>query len=153
MKRGKMFMAQRRMNEVILYCMLVDVTMGYILKKYHGPDTVLPLALLYLLNIVILLGVYRFWKVPVFEWDETGFISYSISPFKKEISTWKNVEKAGFQKMEVKKGKVREFLILYYVTPKGVHKTNLVPMDLVGFKDMVKEEMQKFFKEKGIKQL
>jgi hypothetical protein len=155
MKRSRMFLAQSRMNEVILYCVLVDVVLGYVLKKYQGTGTILPLALLYLMNIIVILGVYRFWKMPIFEWDDTGFIAYSIAPFRKEVSTWQKVEYAGFQTIELKKGKgkFREFLIIHYVSPNGVHKTNLIPMYMVGFKDRVKEELKALFKEKGIKPL
>ncbi len=153
MRRGRMFLAQDRMNEVILYCILADVILGYILKKYQGPGAALPLMLLYLMNAVVIAGVYRFWKVPIFEWDETGFTSYGVSPFRKEKSAWRMVERAGFQAMEVKKGKAREFLVIHYVTAGGQRRTNLVPMYMVGFRDRLKEEMQAFLKEKGVRPL
>lgn len=151
MKRpGRMFLAQGRMNEVIAYCILADVVIGILLKKFHGPGTVLPLAILYLMNILVLFGVYRFWKLPMFEWDDKGFILYGISPFKKERGAWQKVEKAGFKAVEIKGGKVREFLIIAYVSPAGQHRTGTVPMDWVGFRDRVKEEMQGFLKDKRI---
>lgn len=151
MKRpARMFLAQNRMNEVIAYCILADVVIGFLLKKFHGPATVLPLAILYLMNIIVILGVYRFWKVPMFEWDDKGFILYGISPFKKERGAWRSVEKGGFKAVELKAGKVREFLIITYVSPAGQHRTGTVPMDWVGFRPRVKEEMLRFLKDKGI---
>jgi hypothetical protein len=153
MKKSRMFLSQKRMNEVILYCIMADVVLGYILKRFQGPSTVLPLALLYLLNIIIVLGVYRFWKYPMFEWDETGFIIYGISPFKKDAGVWEKVEEAGFLNLETRKGKQREFLVIQFDNVKGVHKTGMVPMDLVGFPEQVKEEVQGLLKRKNIKKL
>jgi hypothetical protein len=152
-KTSRMFLSQKRMNEVILYCIMADVVLGYILKKFQGPSTVLPLAILYLLNIIIVLGVYRFWKVPMFEWDETGFIIYGISPFKKNIGVWEKVEEAGFMDLEVRRGRKREFLVIQFDNVKGIHKTGMIPMDMVGFRERIKEEMLELMKRKNIKKL
>ena len=89
----------------------------------------------------------------MFQWDDKGFILYSISPFKKERVAWQKVEKAGFKAVELKSGTVREFLIIVYVTPAGIRRTGTVPMDWVGFRDRVKEEMLGFLKSKGIPSL
>jgi hypothetical protein len=152
-KTSRMFLSQKRMNEVIIYCIMADVVLGYVLKRFQGPSTVLPLAILYLLNIIVILGVYRFWKVPMFEWDEKGFIVYGISPFKKDIGIWEKVEEAGFMTLEVRKGKKREFLVIQFDNVRGVHRTGMIPMDMVGFSDRVKEEMQDLLKRKNIKKL
>lgn len=153
MNTGRMFLSQKRMNEVILYCILADVVLGYMLKKFQGPGTALPLALLYLLNIIIILAVYRFWKFPVFEWDDTGFIVYGISPFKKDRGSWDKVEEAGFMTLEARKGRRREFLVIQYDNVKGVHRTGMIPMDMVGFRDRIKEELNEFMKRKNIKKI
>ena len=150
MKRGRMFLAQRRMNELILYTILADVVIAFLLKRFQGANTAGPLVLLYLMNAAVIISVYRFWKLPVFEWDDTGFIFYGISPFKRERGAWQKVEKAGFKSVEEKKGKPREYLVVIYINPKGAPRTGLVPMDMVGFGGKVKEEFQGFLKEKGI---
>ncbi|HLB24760.1 MAG TPA: hypothetical protein VJM83_00380 [Nitrospirota bacterium] len=151
MKRGRMFLAQRRMNEVILYCVLADVVLAYLLKRFQGPHTVFPLALLYLLNILVILAVYRFWKFPVFEWDGEGFFIYGVNPFKKERCLWPKVEKAGFKTLEAKKGRVREFFMVDYVTQKGARKTGVIPLDMIGFGDRVKKELLELLKDRRIK--
>ena len=153
MKPYRMFLAQTRVNETILYCMLLDVVLGYILKRFHGPQTVFPLALLYFLNIVIIVGVYRFWKFPLFEWDDAGFSVYGISPFKRVRVSWSVVTKAGFQTVETKRGKLREFLVIISTRPEGGLRTSTVPMDLVGFRDNVKQEFLEFIRKKKVQPL
>ncbi|MGA2191933.1 MAG: hypothetical protein ABSG42_00950 [Nitrospirota bacterium] len=146
-----MFLSQRRMNEVILYTVFADVVLGFLMKKLHGPHTTLPLALLYLLNIVIILAVYRFWKFPVFEWDDAGFIVYGVTPFNKDRGLWDKVERAGFKAVKDKKGRLREYFVVDYMSGGGVKKTGMVPMDMVGFRDRVKEELLEFLNAKSIK--
>jgi hypothetical protein len=145
-----MFLSQSRMNSVILYCVIADFVLGYVLKKYQGPNTTGFLVILYALNILVLLAVYRFWKLPVFEWNEAGFVFYGISPFKRDRGAWQKVAKAGFREIEEKKGRKREYLIIVYAGPTGASRTGLVPMDMVGFRDRLKEELQGFLKDKGV---
>lgn len=148
-----MFLAQKRINEIIVYCILADVVLGYILKRFQGPETVAPLALLYLLNIVVLMAVYRFWKFPLFEWDESGFIVYGISPFKKHVGAWGKVEAVGFKTVYNKKGKPQDYLIIIFTSNKGMHTTGTVPMDLVGFRDPIKKDLQALIGRKKIRPL
>jgi len=150
MKRIRMFLEQRRIHHLILYTIAADVVLGYLLKRYASMDTALPLAVMYLANIVVLIAVYRFWKLPVFECDESGFIVYGLSPFTKEICRWDRVEYVCFKELEVKKGRTREFLLLHYILPDGRHKTNMVPMYLVGFRDKLKSEFLGFMKSMGL---
>jgi len=145
-----MFLSQSRMNSVILFCVIADFALGYLLKKFQGPNTVAFLVMLYALNILVLVAVYRFWKLPVFEWNENGFVFYGISPFKKDRGAWQKVDKAGFRDVEDKKGRKREYLIIVYAGPTGAKRTGVVPMDMVGFRDRLKEELQGFIKEKGV---
>ena len=152
MKSNRMFLSQRRMNDAIVYFILVDVALGYILKRFQANHTS-PLILLYVLNFFAWAGVYRFWKVPLFAWDSSGFIFYGISPFKKDVSIWQNAEKAGFKLIKDKKGREREYLIIIYTNTKGRARTGAVPMDLVGFADNIKKEMQTFLYNKQIKPL
>ena len=151
--KTRMFLTQRRMNEVILYCILIDIVLAYVLKRFHGPQTVLPLAILYLLNIIVLLGVYRFWKFPLLEWDDTGFALYGLSPFKKDICKWDAVKAAGIKRVETGKGRVQEFLMIIYPNPRGGFKTGTVLMGSVGFADRIKPDFLAFIKKKGIKPL
>ena len=153
MRPNKMFLAQGRLNEAILYCIMLDVVLGFILKKFHGPHTTLPLALLYFLNIVVLLAVYRFWKVPLFEWDEAGCSTYGLSPYKKVRVPWSAVAKAGFQLVETKRGKIREFLVIISTRPNGGVHTSTVPMDLVAFRDKAKKEFLEFLRKKKVQPL
>lgn len=150
MRPNRMFLAQTRINETILYCILLDVVLGYILKRFHGPQAVFPLALLYFFNIVIIVGVYRFWKFPLFEWDEAGCATYGISPFKKVRVPWGAVIKSGFQSVETKRGKIREFLVVISTRPEGGLRTSTVPMDLVGFRDKAKKEFLEFIRKKKV---
>jgi len=152
MKPNRMFLSQRRMNEAIVYVILIDVVLGYILKRYQGNHTS-PIILLYVLNFFVWALVYRFWKAPLFAWDHSGFIFFGISPFKKDIGVWQNAEKAGFKTIKDKKGREREFLIIIYTNTKGRPRTGAVPMDLVGFADNIKSEMQAFLKTNQIKPL
>lgn len=147
----RMYLAQRYMNHIILYTITADVVFGYLLKRFQDVQTALPLAILYLLNIAVLIAVYRFWKLPIFEWDGQGFTVYGISPFKSERCAWDRLEYVCFKMMEEKKGKLKEYLVLHYVTPGGIHKTNLVPMYMVGFSDKLKGEFIGFLMKKGIK--
>lgn len=153
MKQGKMFVAQMRINEAALYTILADVVLAYVLKRVQGSQISLPLILLYLMNVLVLLGVYRFWKYPVFSWDDDGFVFFGISPFKRDAGTWKSAEAAGFKAVEDKKGRPREHLVITYTTPAGVGKTGLVPMDMVGFPDAVRTELDTFLRHKGIKRI
>ncbi len=150
MRAGRMFLSQKRMNEVILYCIGADVVLGYLLKRFQGPLTFAPLALLYLLNIIVIAAVYRFWKFPVFEWDEKGFMVYGVNPWKRDRCPWEKAARAGFRALPGKKGKKREFFLVDYATPKGP-KTGVVPMDMIGFPDRVRKDMEAFLKEKSIK--
>ncbi len=151
MKGGRMFLSQKRMNEVILYCIGADVVLGYLLKRFQGPSTLAPLALLYVLNIIVIFAVYRFWKFPVFEWNEKDFTVYGINPWRRDKCTWDRAGKAGFRAVPNKKGRKREFFLVDYATPKGVLKTGVVPMDMIGFSDRIKKDMEGFLKEKSIK--
>lgn len=151
-KRGKMFLAQKRINEVIIFCILADIVVGYLLKKLHGQGMSLPLVLLYALNLSVIFFVYRFWKYPVFEWDENGFTLYGIWPYRKDSGLWDKVEQAGFKNMTVKKGRVREYLMIEFRNRKGFMRTGMVPVDMVGFSRKVKEELTEFLKEKGVRQ-
>ncbi|MBI5695880.1 MAG: hypothetical protein HZC51_09120 [Nitrospirae bacterium] len=153
MTHGKMFVAQMRINEAALYTILADIVLAYILKRVGGPRISAPLLMLYFMNVVVLVGVYRFWKFPVFSWDETGFVFFGLNPFKRDVGLWKSVDAAGFKSIENKKGRMREYLMVVYTSPKGVSKTGLVPMDMVGFPDAVRQEMEKFLKHKGIKKV
>jgi len=153
MGKIRMFLAQKRINEVIIYTILIDVVLAYILKKLYGNAMSAPLVLLYLLNIIALIGVYRFWKYPVFECNEKAFIFYGISPFKKDAGFWENVEKAGFEMVEAKKGRKREHLVVVYTNAKGLKRTGIVPMDLVGFSGDVKKELLDIFRKNSIKGL
>jgi hypothetical protein len=101
----------------------------------------------------VLAGVYRFWKVPLFAWDQSGFIFYGISPFKKDVGVWQHAEKAGFRKVKDRKGRDREYLIIIYTNTKGRARTGAVPMDIVGFADNIKKEVQDFLNSNQIKPL
>jgi len=150
MGRARIFLSQKLLNEVVLYVMLIDVVLAYLLKRIHGAGFSAPLGLLYLLNAVVIFGVYRFWKLPLFEWDDEWFIFHGILPWKKDAGRWENVEKAGFSSVEVKKGKKRTYLAVIYVNRKGQRATGVVPMDYMGFSDKVTEEFLKFLKKKKI---
>ncbi len=150
MKSGRMFLSQKRMNEVILYCIGADIVLGYLLKRFQGPLTLAPLALLYVLNLIVIAAVYRFWKFPVFEWNEKDFTVYGINPWKKDRCPWEKAAKAGFRAVPGKKGRIREFFLIDYSTPKGP-KTGVVPMDMIGFQDRIKKELEEFLREKAIK--
>ncbi len=150
MKGGRMFLSQKRMNEVILYCIGADIVLGYLLKRFQGPYTAAPLALLYVMNIIVILAVYRFWKFPVFEWNEKDFTVYGINPWKRDRCPWDKAGKAGFRTVPGKKERVREFFLVDYATLKGP-KIGVVPMDMIGFSDRVKKDMEAFLKEKSIK--
>jgi len=152
MKPNRMFLSQRRMNEAIVYFILIDLVLGYILKRFQGNHTS-PIILLYVLNFFAWAGVYRFWKVPLFAWDHSGFIFFGISPFKKDIGIWQNAEKAGFKVIKDKKGREREYLIINYTNTKGRARTGAVPMDMVGFADSIKKDLQAFLKSNQIKPL
>jgi len=150
----RMFLAQSRINETILYCMLVDIVIGFILKK-SGADGHLSgaVALLYLMNLAVLAGVYRFWKFPIFEWGEKGFIFYGVSPFKKNAGLWEYAESAGFRVVETKRGKKQELLVILFKDTKGRSRTGAVPMHMVGFPDKVKQEFLATLREKRVKRL
>ena len=152
MKPNRMFLSQRRMNEAIAYCVLIDIVLGVILKKFQANHTG-PLIFLYVLNLFVLAGVYRFWKAPLFAWDNSGFIFYGISPFKKDVGVWQNAEKAGFKQVKDKKGREREYLIIIFTNTKGRARTGAVPMDIVGFADNIKKELQALIRNKQIKPL
>lgn len=152
MKPTKMFLSQKRMNEAIAYCVLIDIVLGFILKRFQANHTG-PVILLYVLNFFALAGVYRFWKVPLFAWDHSGFIFFGISPFKKDIGVWQNAEKAGFKIIKDKKGREREYLIINYTNTKGRARIGAVSMDMVGFADSIKKEMQEFLTSNHIKPL
>lgn len=147
----KMFLEQRKLHRLILYTIIVDVTLGYLIRDVEVLREPLPLALLYLANIVVILAVYRFWILPVFRCDDSGFTVYGISPFTRESCRWERLEYVCFKEMEEKKGRTREFLVLHYVLPNGLHKTNMVPMYMVWKRDAVKEQFLGFLKRKGIR--
>ncbi|MHB8174242.1 MAG: hypothetical protein ACYDFU_07260 [Nitrospirota bacterium] len=151
MRGGRMFLSQKRMNEVIIYCIGADIVLGFLLKKFQGAYTAAPLALLYVLNFIVILAVYRFWKFPVFEWNEKDFTVYGINPWKRDRCGWDKAQKAGFRAVPNKKGRTREFFLVDYITPKRISKTGVIPMDMIGFSDMIKKDMQEFLKEKSIK--
>ena len=148
-----MFLSQARINEAILYCILADVVMAYILKRVGAAHINGPVALIYLMNFTVLAGVYRFWKFPVFEWSDKGFIFYGISPFRKSAGLWEYTESGGFRHVETKRGRAHEHLIIVYRDMKGVTKTGAVPMGMVGFADKVKKELLATLREKKIKPL
>lgn len=147
----RMFLNQSYVRRLILYTIVTDIALGYLLDRYHGGGTVLPLAVLYLLNITVLAAVYRFTKLPIFECGELGFVVYGISPFNRESCLWEKLEYVCFKELDEKKGIVKEYLILHYILPNGAHKTNMVPMYMVGYRDRLKDEFLKFLKKKGIK--
>lgn len=152
MKPNRMFLSQRRMNEAIAYCVIIDIVLGFILKRFQANHTG-PVIFLYVINFFVLAGVYRFWKMPLFAWDRSGFIFFGISPFKKDIGVWQNAEKAGFKLVKDEKGREREYLIIIYTNTKGQARTGAVPMNIVGFADSLKKELQEFLKSNQIKPL
>jgi len=151
MRHGRMFLSQKRMNEVIFYCVGADIILGYLLKKFHGPYTAAPLALLYVLNIIVIVAIYRFWKFPVFDWDEKNFTVYGVNPWKREHCEWDKARKAGFKSVRDKKGRAREFFLIDYSTPKGALKTGVIPMDMIGFSNNIKKDLEDFLMERSVK--
>ncbi len=147
----RMFLEQRKLHRLILYTIIADVVLGYMVKNVEFLKGPLWLALLYLGNIVVILAVYRFWLLPVFKCDDSGFTVYGISPFTKDVCAWEMLEYVCFKEMEERKGRMREFLVLHYVLPNGLHKTNMVPMYMVWKRDAVKEQFLGFLERKGIK--
>jgi len=147
---GKMYLAQRWINNAILLTFTVDIVFGYVLKYYGGVYTARGFGLLYLFNIVVLVGVYRFWKIPLFSWDDLGFVLYGISPFRKVYGSWERTDKAGFKTIENKNGMKSEFLVIVFLNKERVEKVGAVPMKYVGFADRLKAEFMAFTKEKKI---
>lgn len=150
MSHGRMFLSQKRMNEIIFYCVGADIILGYLLKRFHGPYTAAPLALLYVLNFIVIIAIYRFWKFPVFDWNEKDFTVYGINPWKRERCEWDKAQKAGFKAVRDKKRRAREFFLIDYSTLKGA-KTGVFPMDMIGFASNIKKDLEDFLKEKSIK--
>jgi len=145
-----MFLAQRWLNNAILLTFTVDLVFGYALKYYAGAYSAKGFGLLYLFNIIVLIGVYRFWKLPLFEWDDVGFILYGISPFKKTYGSWERTNKAGFKKIEDDKGRKNEILVIVFLNKDRVETIGAVPMKYVGFADKLKAEFLKFAKKNNI---
>lgn len=104
----RMFLEQRKLHRLILYTIIADVVLGYMVKNVEFLKGPLWLALLYLGNIVVILAVYRFWLLPVFKCDDSGFTVYGISPFTKDVCAWEMLEYVCFKEMEERKGRMRE---------------------------------------------
>jgi len=145
-----MYLAQSWLNNIILLTFTVDLVFGYALKYYGGAYSAKGFGLLYFINIAVLIAVYRFWKIPLFEWDDVGFILYGISPFKKTYGSWERTNKAGFKTVENDKGVKNEFLVIIFLNKNRVETVGAVPMKFVGFADKLKTEFLKFTKKNGI---
>jgi len=151
MHRVRMFLEQRKLHYLILYTLIVDVTLGYLMKIVPAFNKPLPVVFLALANIIVILAVYRFWLLPIFECDDSGFAVYGISPFTKDRCQWAQLEYVYFKDVEDKKGRINEMLVLTYALPGGLFKTNIVPMYMVWKRDDLKKEFLGFLRRKGIK--
>jgi hypothetical protein len=150
---SKMFLAQKWMNRGIMAVIVIDLLAGYAIKAFANPEDLRLIGILYLFNIAALIGVYRFWKMPLFEWDDVGFILYGITPFKKTYGSWERIEKAGFKTVTDNDGKASEFLVVIFLDTERKQTVGAVPMKYVAFDDKLKDEFKTFAKKKKIPQL